>query len=419
MAKVIKNKSFSQKIFSNMHNFKLFAFMGVMTLVVGLTFYLTTQQQDFRQRASDLSYVQNAYLRIWDSRVFPGIIDLFYMDQNGNWQQYNNIVPIARVNGVWANAELDRATITKEYVSYNLNQQQAKYQFSPLSNGSHFYLLMTLPDGGSEVQFQVKLNSDSAPVDAFALGNYYGYAQLVRYLKINNTTYDALTYPKPDPDGNYTLGRFTRYDYPTNNRVEFWGENGLKQYQYVDVPLSPQDEMVSEVRFTPWLPEQPAPGKNWFETIHITRSPFDDTKSVWHFGYVSPTSTPTSIPPTPTATLTPTPFHLPTSTPTQIPTPTQTPIITGRVQVNTKQSVPATIKLVESSSNKIILTGVGSIVGTVNISPLTSKQYYVTFSYPKTPGYKTPRTTSFYIYQNRTTIITGDFKTGKTTIVYK
>ncbi len=296
--------------------------------------YITASNQPtLAPSVAPAPYFENQYIRIWDSRVFPGIIDLFYKDSSGNWQQYNNIVPIARVGGVWGNAELDKAVITREVVTSTPQQQVVKYQFAPLSNRAHFYLLMTLNSEQKEVQFQVKLNPDSAPVEALALGNYYGYATLIRYLKINNTTYDALTYPKPDPDGIYTLGRFTRYEYPTNNRIEFWGENGLRQYQYVDVPLAPQDEMVSEVRFTPWLPEQPSPGKNWFETVHITRSPFTEDKSVWHFGYELPgiTSTPTPFftPPPPTATPTfqptPTPSKIPTPTPTLIPTSTPFP----------------------------------------------------------------------------------------------
>lgn len=363
-------------------------------------------------------YFQNEYIRIWDSRVFPGIIDLFYIDQNGNWQQYNNIVPIARVNGVWANAELDKAIITKEFISSTPQGQIVKYQFSPLSNGAHFYLLMTLTSGQKEVQFQVKLNADSAPVQALALGNYYGYAQLVRYLKINGTTYDALSYPKPDPDGNYTLGRFTRYEYPTDNRVEFWGESGLKQFQYVDVPLSQQDEMVSEVRYTPWLPQQPAPGKNWFETVHITRSPFDDTKSVWHFGYV-----PTIAQPTPTTIVAPTNTPIPqnTPTPTLLPTtpitltPTPTPLSTGLLNVKTIPSLAATIKIVNNSTGNVVITSQSSING----AKLNPGQYYVTFSYPRTKGFRTPRTTKFTISIGKTTEITGNFYTGKTTITYK
>jgi hypothetical protein len=402
MIRIIREKSLFKKFKDNISNFKLFAFLGVMTLVVGLTLYLTTKQQDIRQRAMELApYFQNEYIRIWDSRVFPGIIDLFYLDQGNNWQQYNNIVPIARVNGVWANAELDKAFIARQIISDTPTQKVVQYQFAPLSNNAHFYLIMTLDSGKHDVQFQVKLNNDSAPVEAFALGNYYGYAQLVRYLKINSTIYNAFTYPKPDPDGNYILGRFTRYEFPTNNRVDFWGSSGLKQYQFVDVPLSLQDEMVSEVRYTPWLPTQTPPGQNWFETVHITRSPFDDSRSIWHFGYDLPT-----MPPAPTT--------IPTLTPSPSPTPSPTPITTGTLNVTTNPYTNASIKIVKKSNNTIVLTG----QGTISNATLPPDTYYVIFSYQKTSRYKTPRTTIFYIYLGRTTEVAGNFTTGKTSIIY-
>ena len=61
MVRVIREKSLSQKLTGLFHNFKLVAFMGVMTLVVGLTFYLTTQQQDNRQRASGIESVEYGF----------------------------------------------------------------------------------------------------------------------------------------------------------------------------------------------------------------------------------------------------------------------------------------------------------------------------------------------------------------------
>ena len=267
---------------------------------------------EFLRRASP-SY-ENEFLKVVPSSSITGIIDLFYKTPNEDWKQYNNIVPIAKVGGVWGNAEIDKATISQNVVSQTDNETIVKYQFSPLPNGAHFYLLMTLTKGEQKVKFQAVLNDDSKPVEALALGNYYGLANTVRYIKINGTTYDALSFPKPNPDGNGQMGTFIRLETPSDNNVTFWGENYDKQYQHIDAPLSGQDEVVAEIRFTPWLQSQPAPGKNWFETVHITRSPFTPSKSVWYFGRdvdspkpsPSPTSTPASTP-TPTPTPTPSP----------------------------------------------------------------------------------------------------------------
>lgn len=53
MVREIRSRKLSSNLKGLFRSFKLFAFLGVMILVVGLTFYLTTQRQDIRQRASD------------------------------------------------------------------------------------------------------------------------------------------------------------------------------------------------------------------------------------------------------------------------------------------------------------------------------------------------------------------------------
>lgn len=245
---------------------------------------------------------ENDFIRIWESRVFPGIIDLFYKTQSGNWEQYNNIVPIAKVGGIWANAEIDKSTITTEVVEDNSSQKIIKYQFDKLSNGAHFYLLMTL-NNAPEVVFQVVLNPDSNPIEAMSLGNYYGYSHLIQNIKVNSTTYNAADYKKPSPDGNYLMGRFINLELPSDGTITFWSENQIVQKQTVSIPLTDSDEVVAEIRYTPWLPSQPQVNKNWFETVHITRSPFTESKSIWKFSFDLPvvstpklTATPSPVP---------------------------------------------------------------------------------------------------------------------------
>ncbi len=60
MVRVIRERSFSQKFKGALSNFKLFSVLGVMALVVGLTFYLTTKSQDLRQRASGSNNLPSA-----------------------------------------------------------------------------------------------------------------------------------------------------------------------------------------------------------------------------------------------------------------------------------------------------------------------------------------------------------------------
>ena len=297
----------------------------VFALVIALPLFIwgiLTQRFDIRKKATEslpLNVYENEFIRVWDSRVFPGIIDLFYK-QPSDWRQYNNVVPIAKVGGVWANAELDRATIETTLVSNVNNTKTVKYQFAKLSNGAHFYLMMELAPGQKSVKFTVYPNEDSAPIEAMALGNYYGLAQLVKYISINNQRFEAGSYPRP-AGGNYELGDFYTLPSPTDKTVKFWGE-GYIQKQFVDVPLTENDVLQTEVRYYSWLPEQPIPGYNWFETIAVTREPFTTEKAVWHFGWEEQPVMPSPIP-TPSAS--PVTVPIPSaSTPT--PTPTQTPI---------------------------------------------------------------------------------------------
>jgi hypothetical protein len=129
-----------------------------------------------------------------------------------------------------------------------------------------------------------------------------------------------------------------------------------------------------------------------------------------------PTLTPTNAPsPTTAPTNTPAPTNVPTTTPTNTPTPTVTPTTTGLLRVTTNPPTNATINIVDSITGKIVLTAQWGI----DWKPLLQGSYYVTFSYTRTPGYKTPKTTSFKIYIGRTTEIVGDFNTGKTTVTFK
>jgi hypothetical protein len=302
-------------------SFKTLPLRARQLLSLGIIFALTialplfvwailTQRFDVRKRAAPAestlpaNVYENEFMRIWDTRVFPGIIDLFYRNpSDGSWHQYNNIVPIAKVNNSWANAELDRSTIETSLLSDTNGTKLVKYQFSKLSNGAHFYLVMELAPGQKTVKFTAYPNEDSAPLEAFSLGNYFGYAELVRYLTINNQTLDALSYARP-AGGNYQLGDFYNLPAPSDNTVKFWGEGGIIQKQSVDTPLTEQDVLMAEVRYTPWLPSQAPPGKNWFETVHITREPFTPSKAVWHFGWEE------SITPVPSPTLSPSPTSM-------------------------------------------------------------------------------------------------------------
>jgi len=61
MVRVIRQKSLFERFKDNLHNFKLFGFLGVTTLLIVGTFYLVRQQIEFRQHASDLTSIEYGF----------------------------------------------------------------------------------------------------------------------------------------------------------------------------------------------------------------------------------------------------------------------------------------------------------------------------------------------------------------------
>lgn len=139
------------------------------------------------------------------------------------------------------------------------------------------------------------------------------------------------------------------------------------------------------------------------------------------FGIVKSDGTPkASYPAVVTAldiTPSPTPTSIPTSTPTPTLIPSETPKPTnhGLLQVTVLPStIQATINIL-NDRGKIIVSGTGKI----SLKSMPPGKYYVAFSYKKTGGLRTPKTTAFKIILNKTTYILGDFSTGKTTVQYQ
>lgn len=113
-----------------------------------------------------------------------------------------------------------------------------------------------------------------------------------------------------------------------------------------------------------------------------------------------------------TYSATPTPA-IPTSTPVPpTPTPTQK-VTTGLLRVTTNPPTAATIKILKRNGQVVMTRQWG-----IDWEPLAPNTYYIQFSYPKTAGFITPRTTSFRIYTGKTTEIIGNFSTGKTSVTY-
>jgi hypothetical protein len=234
--------------------------------------------------------LENGLLRVYPSPFKPGILDLAYKNETtGQYDLYNNLVVCAFRQGRWNNAEMQVQAPTLTDISQRNGSGvvRATYRYPAFTkveanggapNGAAMDLVVELGTGPT-LRTQLYSRND---VTAAFVGNYYGLQQKVRYLDDGARQIDATLPPWSDaiPKGQWKLGKFVEFPY-TGNRVVFRGDGGFLQWQ-----SAPRDraKLVLEIRRTPWLADQPDPGRPWIETVHITREPFrqgDETS----FGY--------------------------------------------------------------------------------------------------------------------------------------
>ncbi len=245
---------------------------------------------------------ENGQIGIEQSTFLSGIIDLKYKDkETGEWVLYNNIIPEVTVKRNPNHAEMFGSKTTMQLISNTPEMQEIEIQYEKMQgrkkvgkhvfqgNGAHFKLIATIPSNKPEITFRVVQHDDSTPIDSVSLGNYFGAAQRVRYLEVNNEIIDTLTtYPTPR-DGNFEIGDFYQFDAPNDGKVRFWsdGSNFIQTQSVGNV----KDPITLEIekRANPWRPEQSSqdhpynPEKPWLEMVRITQ-PYSPDKT-WTFGY--------------------------------------------------------------------------------------------------------------------------------------
>ncbi len=525
MAREIRKKSLANIIGEHISDFKLFSFLALFTLIIGITFYLTTKSHEVRQQAfgTDIEFGFNNHLSTAGSfnlSQFKANIDSI-AGNNQKWVRFAinssdiaqeapaptptpNIVlpptltptptplippsatptPINVVLGLASNPILwnttnlalydqaidyavtkglkiflatktpdfannysfnDYITVTDQYFQFLSNRYKGKIIIWQVFNDSNVKnytdsppittldptYLTNLNTVLGSARNAIKTNDSNALITTSAGGiplNDTLVNSWNQFFDAINTNLDIISvniYPFTDLTEISKLGNIvdslkTRYAKDIAvSEAGFCTQNGVytenDQQTYLTQTIGNLKLSSVKLILQYEIMDQDSTSGNCDNTYGLIRT--DGTQKI---SYPAVMSAMQPLPtPTPTPTNTPTPIQASTSTPTpfptKTPTPTPLPATKGILAVSVIPVINATIKIVNSSTNKIVITAQGNI----NNLPILVGNYYVTFSYPKTSGLRIPRTTSFKINSLRATQISGNFTTGKTTVVYK
>ncbi len=237
--------------------------------------------------------IENDVIRLTPSTVKPGILDLCWKPDGNTWDVYNNIVVVARRDGLWGNAEIQQqhvriADVRK--IEYG-RVLRVNYEYPAFSNSknvlkepcNHAALNLVVEIGdGPHIKTQLFARNH---VDAAAVNNYWGWRHRVDKLNAGKICKAA---DKPWWEGvehaYYKQGKWTRLPYD-GSTITFRGPDGPIQWQ-----SAPADRatLVVETRRCPWDPSQGKPKQApWFETVSIERAPFRQGDETW-FGFIKP-----------------------------------------------------------------------------------------------------------------------------------
>ncbi len=237
------------------------------------------------------STIENDLIRLTPSTVKPGILDLCWKPDGRNWDVYNNIVVVARRDGLWGNAEIQQRPphIADVRSIEERRVLRVDYEYPPFSNTDNVLkepcnhaalnLVVEIADG-AWIRTQLFARNH---VQAAAVNNYWGWRHRVDHLDAGRIFYaaDPPLWQGVEHD-YYKLGKWTRLPYD-GATITFRGADGPIQWQ-----AGPPDRatLVIETRKCPWDPSQGRPDQPpWFETVSIERGPFCQGDETW-FGFL-------------------------------------------------------------------------------------------------------------------------------------
>lgn len=252
-----------------------------------------------RAKASNTSPIyENVYLRVAPSSQ-DGVIDLYYKDKFGNWKKFNSLALIAKNDQGISNSQTDKVSFTSEQLTDGLQSRpditRAKFQFGTFNNGIQIYLIMEMDLGKSYVKFSAFKNAGSADVSELSLSMVNGLVELVQKIQVNSVTYDSLVCGSFSPGCSdprtITDGSSFPVIKPENRIIKLIGETGVRQLYFTDQDFSAADKIDLTVKTkgagltkslaTPSAQRREDP---WFETLSLTRNPFNGDSNNWYVG---------------------------------------------------------------------------------------------------------------------------------------
>lgn len=443
MIRIIRKKSFIQKLNGDMNNFKLFAFLGVLTLVIGLTFYLTTQKQDIRQNASFTPL----------NTLDPGFTSLIVLAAN-----QNELSKYQALSG-------PSKSISYRTVKFDPQQEIDLFE----QNRWAYFLTVASSDFIAHQNSQNLYNYNITQLDTIAQkpgfrGFYFHELMTYRALtsgwdwNVARDTVDwgwikqivdiAKKYNKKVIWSEPTYAWKTIYESPpVMDLFAQWGSTIVPMYatNFTQTEINSSKEFAAKVaqKYTLVL-GQSHQGWYWQNTSQGTDPTREGSYNLaldgWNSGaryfqfegnvgdflwdsaymlgvrdFTNYLSTQYS---TPTSNSTPTIIPQATPTPTQMPRPTSSST-QGIVDVSLiPSSIPASIRIIDSKTGKLI-TEQSNKISSYN---LVNGNYYVSFSYSGSfyngSRLRKPPMKSFVINDRTKVKIIGDFNSGKTTVTY-
>lgn len=241
---------------------------------------------------------ENIYLRVVPSDQ-DGVIDMYYKNKFGNWAKYNSLTVTTKNDQGESDSQTDQVSYVTEQLTDGLSSRpdltKAKFQFNPMKNGSHIYLIMEMEVGKPFVKFSAFKNTDSAEVKEVAIAYTNGLQEFTQKIQINGLTYDSLACASYTPGCNDVRtikdGAEVTLIKPGNRIMTLISEVGSKQLMFYDQELGPGDKLTAIVKTSGAsktkslaTPSAQRREETWFQTVKLARSPFNGDTNNWYFG---------------------------------------------------------------------------------------------------------------------------------------
>ncbi len=227
-------------------------------------------------------YEENGKIQVWPAQHLDGTIELNRLNESGEWETYNNIVPVAKtpLNKQAISTEEENIKPERIVVDGPDGTKIARYQYPRMSNGARFYIDVALSPKSGKASVTLGINDDSEKIESFTPGNFLGMADMVQQIDTGISRFDAKALPTPN-DGAKKFGSFSLpIGLSQDKEVVFSGDKLIQKQKLIGA----SGFLAYEVRRHAWMPGQkPARNENWFEAVQIIATNPPKEGATWTF----------------------------------------------------------------------------------------------------------------------------------------